>query len=307
MMRTHYCGSLTEAQIDETVTLCGWVHRRRDHGGVIFLDMRDRDGLVQVVIDPDTPEAFATADKVRSEFVLKITGRVRRRYAGTENANMVSGQIEVLGKEIEVLAASETPPFPLNDDNTNISEEIRLKYRFLDIRRPEMLDRLRFRSKLTNLIRNYFEDNGFLDVETPILTRATPEGARDYLVPSRVSNGSFYALPQSPQLFKQLLMVGGIDRYYQIAKCFRDEDLRADRQPEFTQIDVETSFMSDDDIMDLMETLTVKMFKELLDVQFDKFPRMTYTDAMRDYASDKPDLRIPVSYTHLTLPTKRIV
>jgi aspartyl-tRNA synthetase len=276
MMRTHYCGSLTETQIDETVTLCGWVHCRRDHGGVIFLDMRDRDGLVQVVIDPDTPEAFATADKVRSEFVLKITGRVRRRYAGTENANMVSGQIEVLGKEIEVLAASETPPFPLNDDNTNISEEIRLKYRFLDIRRPEMLDRLRFRSKLTNLIRNYFEDNGFLDVETPILTRATPEGARDYLVPSRVSNGSFYALPQSPQLFKQLLMVGGIDRYYQIAKCFRDEDLRADRQPEFTQIDVETSFMSDDDIMDLMETLTVKMFKELLDVQFDKFTHDLY-------------------------------
>ncbi|MDR2061320.1 MAG: aspartate--tRNA ligase, partial [Acinetobacter sp.] len=219
MMRTHYCGSLTEAQIDQTVTLCGWVHRRRDHGGVIFLDMRDRDGLVQVVIDPDTPEAFATADKARSEFVLKITGRVRRRYEGTENANMVSGQIEVLGKEIEVLAASDTPPFPLNDENTNISEEIRLKYRFLDIRRPEMLERLRFRSKVTNLIRNYFEDHGFLDVETPILTRATPEGARDYLVPSRVSNGSFYALPQSPQLFKQLLMVGGIDRYYQIAKC----------------------------------------------------------------------------------------
>ena len=294
MMRTHYCGSLTEAQIDQTVTLCGWVHRRRDHGGVIFLDMRDRDGVVQVVIDPDTPEAFATADKSRSEFVLKITGRVRRRYEGTENANIVSGQIEVLGKDIEVLAASETPPFPLNDENTNISEEIRLKYRFLDIRRPEMLDRLRFRSKLTNLIRNYFEDNGFLDVETPILTRATPEGARDYLVPSRVSNGSFYALPQSPQLFKQLLMVGGIDRYYQIAKCFRDEDLRADRQPEFTQIDVETSFMSDDDIMDLMETLTIKMFKELLNVNFDKFPRMTYNDAMRDYASDKPDMRIPL-------------
>ena len=294
MMRTHYCGSLTEAQIDQTVTLCGWVHRRRDHGGVIFLDMRDRDGLVQVVIDPDTPEAFATADKARSEFVLKITGRVRRRYEGTENANMVSGQIEVLAKEIEVLAASETPPFPLNDENTNISEEIRLKYRFLDIRRPEMLDRLRFRSKVTNLIRNYFEDHGFLDVETPILTRATPEGARDYLVPSRVSNGSFYALPQSPQLFKQLLMVGGIDRYYQIAKCFRDEDLRADRQPEFTQIDVETSFMSDDDIMDLMEGLTVKMFNELLNVKFDKFERMTYADAMRDYASDKPDLRIPL-------------
>lgn len=294
MMRTHYCGSLTEAQIDQTVTLCGWVHRRRDHGGVIFLDMRDRDGLVQVVIDPDTPEAFATADKARSEFVLKITGRVRRRYEGTENANMVSGQIEVLGKDIEVLAASDTPPFPLNDENTNISEEIRLKYRFLDIRRPEMLERLRFRSKVTNLIRNYFEDHGFLDVETPILTRATPEGARDYLVPSRVSNGSFYALPQSPQLFKQLLMVGGIDRYYQIAKCFRDEDLRADRQPEFTQIDVETSFMSDDDIMDLMEGLTVKMFNELLNVKFDKFERMTYADAMRDYASDKPDMRIPL-------------
>lgn len=295
MMRTHYCGSLTEAQIDQTVTLCGWVHRRRDHGGVIFLDMRDRDGLVQVVIDPDTPEAFATADKARSEYVLKITGRVRRRYAGTENANMISGQIEVLGKEIEVLAQSETPPFPLNDENTNISEEIRLKYRFLDIRRPEMLDRLRFRSKVTNLIRNYLDENGFLDVETPILTRATPEGARDYLVPSRVSNGSFYALPQSPQLFKQLLMVGGIDRYYQIAKCFRDEDLRADRQPEFTQIDIETSFMSDDDIMDLMEGMTVKMFDELLGIKFDKFQRMPYSEAMRDYASDKPDLRIPLN------------
>ncbi|ENV58707.1 aspartyl-tRNA synthetase [Acinetobacter soli CIP 110264] len=294
MMRTHYCGSLTEAQIDQTVTLCGWVHRRRDHGGVIFLDMRDRDGLVQVVIDPDTPEAFATADKVRSEFVLKITGRVRRRYEGTENSNMVSGQIEVLGKEIEVLAQSETPPFPLNDDNINISEEHRLKYRFLDIRRPEMLDRLRFRSKVTNLIRNYLDDHGFLDVETPILTRATPEGARDYLVPSRVQNGSFYALPQSPQLFKQLLMVGGIDRYYQIAKCFRDEDLRADRQPEFTQIDIETSFLNDDDIMDLMEGMTVKLFGELLGIKFDKFQRMPYSEAMRDYASDKPDLRIPL-------------
>ncbi|MBF7682341.1 aspartate--tRNA ligase [Acinetobacter sp. B5B] len=295
MMRTHYCGSLTEAQIDQTVTLCGWVHRRRDHGGVIFLDMRDRDGLVQVVIDPDTPDAFATADKARSEFVLKITGRVRKRYEGTENANMVSGQIEVLGKDIEVLASSETPPFPLNDENTTVSEDIRLKYRFLDIRRPEMLDRLRFRSKVTNLIRNYLDDHGFLDVETPILTRATPEGARDYLVPSRVSNGSFYALPQSPQLFKQLLMVGGIDRYYQIAKCFRDEDLRADRQPEFTQIDVETSFLNDDEIMDLMEGMTTKLFKDLLNVEFGgKFQKMPYSEAMRDYASDKPDLRIPL-------------
>ena len=307
MMRTHYCGSLTEAQIDQTVTLCGWVHRRRDHGGVIFLDMRDRDGLVQVVIDPDTPEAFATADKVRSEFVLKITGRVRRRYAGTENANMVSGQIEVLGKEIEVLAASETPPFPLNDDNTNISEEIRLKYRFLDIRRPEMLDRLRFRSKLTNLIRNYFEDNGFLDVETPILTRATPEGARDYLVPSRVSNGSFYALPQSPQLFKQLLMVGGFDKYFQVAPCFRDEDGRADRLAEFYQLDMEMSFVTQDDIFNTMQDVIGGMFEEFSAWQGSKhsvtpapWPHLTWDDAMLKYGTDKPDLRNPLVIQDVT-------
>lgn len=291
-IRTQYCGSVTESYIDQSITVVGWVHRRRDHGGVIFLDMRDRDGLLQVVIDPDTPEAFATADKARSEFILKITGRVRRRYEGTTNPNMKSGQIELLAKEIETLATSETPPFPLNDDFSNVSEELRLKYRFLDIRRPEMLDRLRFRSKVTSLIRNYLDEHGFLDVETPILTRATPEGARDYLVPSRVSHGEFYALPQSPQLFKQLLMVGGIDRYYQIAKCFRDEDLRADRQPEFTQIDIETSFLDDNDIMDLMEGMTVKLFDEMLGVKFDKFQRMPYSDAMRDYASDKPDLRI---------------
>lgn len=293
-IRTEYCGSVTESYIDQTITVVGWVHRRRDHGGVIFLDMRDRDGLLQVVIDPDTPEAFATADKARSEFILKITGRVRKRYEGTQNPNMKSGQIELLAKEIETLATSETPPFPLNDDFSNVSEELRLKYRFLDIRRPEMLDRLRFRSRVTSLIRNYLDEHGFLDVETPILTRATPEGARDYLVPSRVSNGEFYALPQSPQLFKQLLMVGGIDRYYQIAKCFRDEDLRADRQPEFTQIDIETSFLDDNDIMDLMEGMTVKLFDELLGVKFDKFQRMPYSEAMRDYASDKPDLRIPL-------------
>lgn len=291
-IRTQYCGSVTESYIDQSITVVGWVHRRRDHGGVIFLDMRDRDGLLQVVIDPDTPEAFATADKARSEFILKITGRVRRRYEGTTNPNMKSGQIELLAKEIETLATSETPPFPLNDDFSNVSEELRLKYRFLDIRRPEMLDRLRFRSKVTSLIRNYLDEHGFLDVETPILTRATPEGARDYLVPSRVSHGEFYALPQSPQLFKQLLMVGGIDRYYQIAKCFRDEDLRADRQPEFTQIDIETSFLDDNDIMDLMEGMTVKLFDEMLGVKFDKFQRMPYSEAMRDYASDKPDLRI---------------
>lgn len=293
-IRTEYCGSVTESYIDQTITVVGWVHRRRDHGGVIFLDMRDRDGLLQVVIDPDTPEAFATADKARSEYVLKITGRVRRRYEGTENPNMKSGQIELLAKEIDTLATSETPPFQLNDEFTNVSEELRLKYRFLDIRRPEMLERLRFRSKVTSLIRNYLDEHGFLDVETPILTRATPEGARDYLVPSRVSNGEFYALPQSPQLFKQLLMVGGIDRYYQIAKCFRDEDLRADRQPEFTQIDVETSFLDDNDIMDLMEGMTVKLFDELLNVKFDKFERMPYSVAMQKYGSDKPDLRIPL-------------
>ena len=294
MMRTHYCGSLTESQIDQTVTLCGWVHRRRDHGGVIFLDMRDRDGLVQVVIDPDTPEAFALADKSRSEFVLKITGRVRRRYAGTENANMVSGQIEVLGKDIEILATSETPPFPLNDEFVQVGEEIRLKYRFLDMRRPEMLQRMRFRSQVTSKIRTYLDKHGFLDVETPVLTRATPEGARDYLVPSRTQPGSFFALPQSPQLFKQLLMVAGFDRYYQIAKCFRDEDLRADRQPEFTQIDIETSFMSDEDIMNVTEGMAVELFDELMGIKFEAFPRMTYAEAMRRYASDKPDLRIPL-------------
>ncbi|MCP5174402.1 MAG: aspartate--tRNA ligase [Moraxellaceae bacterium] len=294
MMRTHYCGSLNESFIDQTVTLCGWVHRRRDHGGVVFLDMRDRDGLVQVVVDPDTPEAFALADKSRSEYVLKITGRVRQRYAGTENPNMPSGMIEVLGKEIEVLNTSETPPFPLNDEFVNVGEEIRLKYRFLDMRRPEMLQRMRFRSQVTSKIRTYLDRHGFLDVETPVLTRATPEGARDYLVPSRTQQGSFFALPQSPQLFKQLLMVSGFDRYYQIAKCFRDEDLRADRQPEFTQIDIETSFMSDEDIMNIAEGMAVELFDDLLNVKFDKFPRMTYAEAMRRFASDKPDLRIPL-------------
>ncbi len=294
MMRTHYCGLVTEQLNDQTITICGWVHRRRDHGGVIFLDMRDREGLLQVVIDPDTPEAFATADAARSEYVLKITGRVRARYDGTENKNMTSGNIELLAKDIETIATSETPPFPLNDEFTNVSEELRLKYRFLDMRRPEMQERMKFRAKATSTIRRYLDDQGFLDVETPILTRATPEGARDYLVPSRVSNGEFYALPQSPQLFKQLLMVAGFDRYYQIAKCFRDEDLRADRQPEFTQIDIETSFLSDEDIMNIAEGLTKDLFKTMMNIDFDTFPRMTYAQAMRDYASDKPDLRIPM-------------
>ena len=294
MMRSTYCGQVTEELIDQTITIAGWVHRRRDHGGVIFLDMRDREGLLQVVIDPDTPEAFATADAARSEYLLKITGRVRRRYAGTENPNMVSGQVELLGKEIELLAKADTPPFPLNDDNITVSEELRLKYRFLDMRRPEMQERMKFRAKATSTIRRYLDDHGFLDIETPILTRATPEGARDYLVPSRTRQGNFFALPQSPQLFKQLLMVAGFDRYYQIAKCFRDEDLRADRQPEFTQVDIETSFLSDEEIMDIAEGLIKDLFKTMLNVEFDKFPRMTYATAMRDYASDKPDLRIPL-------------
>ena len=299
MMRTHYCGGLNESAIGQTVTICGWVHRRRDHGGVIFLDMRDRDGLVQVVFDadPNAPDVLATANKVRSEYVLKITGLVRQRQVGAENPNMPTGMIEILGKDLEILNASETPPFPLNDDFTNVGEEIRLKYRFLDMRRPEMLQRMRFRSQVTSKIRNYLDRNGFLDVETPVLTRATPEGARDYLVPSRTQPGSFFALPQSPQLFKQLLMVSGFDRYYQIAKCFRDEDLRADRQPEFTQIDIETSFMDDEDIMNIAEGMAVELFDELLNVKFDKFPRMTYAEAMRRFASDKPDLRIPLELT----------
>lgn len=293
-MRSHYCGLVNETLIDQTITVAGWVHRRRDHGGVIFLDLRDREGLLQVVIDPDTPEAFAIANAARSEFLLKITGRVRARYAGTENPNMTSGNVELLGKETEQLAKSETPPFQLNDEFTNISEELRLKYRFLDMRRPEMQERMKFRAKATSVIRRYLDEHGFLDVETPVLTRATPEGARDYLVPSRTHQGEFFALPQSPQLFKQLLMVAGFDRYYQIAKCFRDEDLRADRQPEFTQVDIETSFLSDDEIMDIAEGLTKQLFKTMLNVEFDTFPRMTYNDAMRDYASDKPDLRIPL-------------
>lgn len=293
-MRTHYCGSVTEQLIDQIVTVCGWVHRRRDHGGVIFLDMRDRDGLLQVVIDPDTPEAFATADAARPEYILQITGRVRTRYEGTTNTNMKSGQIEVLAKQINTLATSETPPFPLNDDFSHVSEEHRLKYRYLDMRRPEMFERMQFRAKATSVIRRYLDDHGFLDVETPILTRATPEGARDYLVPSRTRQGAFFALPQSPQLFKQLLMVAGFDRYYQIAKCFRDEDLRADRQPEFTQIDIETAFLSDGEIMDITEGLIKDLFQKMLNVNFDTFPRMTFADAMRDYGSDKPDLRIPL-------------
>ena len=292
-MRSHYCGELNESHIGEEVTLCGWVHRRRDHGGVIFLDLRDRDGLTQVVVDPDTVEAFETADKSRSEYVLQIKGLVRARPEGTTNANMPTGMIEVLGKDVQVLNASETPPFPL-DEHVKVGEDVRLKYRYVDLRRPEMLEKLRFRSKITHSIRNYLDEKGFLDIETPILTRATPEGARDYLVPSRTHAGSFFALPQSPQLFKQLLMVSGMDRYYQIAKCFRDEDLRADRQPEFTQIDMEASFVSDEDIMNLAEGMATQLFKEVLDVDLGEFPRMPFAEAMHRFGSDKPDLRIPL-------------
>ncbi|MFZ5605543.1 MAG: aspartate--tRNA ligase [Pseudomonadota bacterium] len=292
-MRSHYCGHLNESHIDQTVTLCGWVHRRRDHGGVIFLDLRDREGIAQVVIDPDTAEAFALAEKVRSEFVLKVTGRVRARPAGTQNTDMPTGMIEVLGKQLEILNTSETPPFQL-DEHSYVGEEIRLKYRYLDLRRPEMLERLQFRSRVTTAIRNYLDQQGFRDVETPILTRATPEGARDYLVPSRTHQGSFFALPQSPQLFKQLLMVAGMDKYYQIAKCFRDEDLRADRQPEFTQIDIEASFINEEDIMGVAEGMARKLFKDLLGIEFGPFPRMPYSEAMSRFGSDKPDLRIPL-------------
>ncbi len=293
-MRSHYCGELSVEHVGDSVELCGWVHRRRDHGGVIFLDLRDRSGLVQIVIDPDTPEAFAEADRCRSEFVVRVQGRVRERYAGTENPAMATGRIEILGKVLQVIARAETPPFPLNDEFAAVGEEVRLRYRYLDLRRPDMLQRFRFRSQVTSRIRSYLDRHGFMDVETPVLTRATPEGARDYLVPSRTQQGSFFALPQSPQLFKQLLMVAGFDRYYQIAKCFRDEDLRADRQPEFTQIDIETSFLSDEQIMDLAEGMVRELFSELMQIDFPAFPRMSYDEAMRRFASDKPDLRIPL-------------
>lgn len=291
-MRTHYCGLVDDSLIDETVTLCGWVDRRRDHGGVIFLDMRDREGVVQVVFDPDTGEHFERADSVRSEYVLCITGRVRARTPDTVNPNMASGRIEVLGKTLQILNAALTPPFPL-DAHHSVGEDVRLRYRYMDLRRPEMQENLIARAKITSSIRRYLDGEGFLDIETPILTRATPEGARDYLVPSRTQPGAFFALPQSPQLFKQLLMVSGFDRYYQIARCFRDEDLRADRQPEFTQIDIETSFLDAEGVMAITESMVQSLFSEQLGVELGDFPRMTWADAMERYGSDKPDLRIP--------------
>ncbi|MGD8842278.1 MAG: aspartate--tRNA ligase [Gammaproteobacteria bacterium] len=290
-MRTHYCGELNTAHLDQEVTLAGWAHRRRDHGGVIFVDLRDREGRVQVVFDPDTAETFATAERVRGEFVLQVTGRVRRRPDGTENPDLPTGEIEVLGKQLTIVNSAETPPFHLDDDT--VSEEHRLRYRYIDLRRPEMLERIRLRSAITRELRYFLDNNGFLDIETPMLTRATPEGARDYLVPSRTHPGEFFALPQSPQLFKQLLMMAGMDRYYQIVRCFRDEDLRADRQPEFTQLDIETAFLDENAIMTLMESMIRGVFDKVLGVRLeDPFPRMTYQEAVRRFGSDRPDLRV---------------
>jgi aspartyl-tRNA synthetase len=298
-MRTDYCGLISKKYLGQSVTLFGWAHRRRDHGGVIFIDLRDREGLVQVVIDPDTPEAFSSAEKVRNEFVLKIVGKVRERPAGTSNSNLISGEIEVLAKEVEVLNPSLTPPFQLDDENLN--ETTRLTHRFLDLRRDQMQKNLRLRYKVAMTVRNYLDAEGFIDIETPMLTKSTPEGARDYLVPSRVNAGQFFALPQSPQLFKQLLMISGFDRYYQITKCFRDEDLRADRQPEFTQIDIETSFLGEQEITAIMENMMRKVFKDAANIDLaDPFPRITFADAMALYGSDKPDLRVPFKFTELT-------
>jgi aspartyl-tRNA synthetase len=304
-MRSHYCGELNESHVDQEVSLCGWVHRRRDHGGVIFLDVRDRDGLTQVVFDPDTAKSFATAEGVRNEFVIRVQGKVRLRPEGTINADMPTGKIEVLGKELDILNAANTPPMQL-DEHEKVGEDVRLRYRYIDLRRPEMAARLRFRSKVANTVRNFLDDHGFLDIETPLLTKATPEGARDYLVPSRTHPSRFFALPQSPQLFKQILMAAGMDRYYQIAKCFRDEDLRADRQPEFTQIDVETSFMDEEQIMSVMEELIAQVFKVHLDVDLGEFPRMTYADAMRRFGSDKPDLRIDLELVDIAEQMKNV-
>ncbi len=292
-MRSHYCGELNSTHIDQEIELCGWVHRRRDHGGVIFIDLRDREGISQIVFDPDRAEPFAIADSVRNEFVIKITGKVRARPEGTVNPDMSTGEIEILGYSIEVLNKSKTPPIQMDDEH--VHDDIKLRYRYIDLRRPFMQHNLRLRSQIAKEMRNFLDEKGFLDIETPMLTKATPEGARDYLVPSRTHPGNFFALPQSPQLFKQLLMMSGMDRYYQIVRCFRDEDLRADRQPEFTQLDIETSFMNEDEITGMMEEMMSLIFKKILNVDLPSpFPRMTYADAMSRYGSDKPDLRNPL-------------
>jgi aspartyl-tRNA synthetase len=297
-MRTTYCGLVSEALMGQTVTLMGWAHRRRDHGGVIFIDLRDREGLVQVVCDPDREATFATAEDVRNEFCLEVVGRVRPRPAGTENASLPSGKVEVLAEQLEVLNPSVTPPFQLDDEN--LSETTRLTHRVLDLRRPTMQRNLMLRYRVAMEVRKYLDDHGFIDIETPMLTKSTPEGARDYLVPSRVNEGHFFALPQSPQLFKQLLMVAGFDRYYQITKCFRDEDLRADRQPEFTQIDIETSFLDEEEIRAITEGMIRTVFRRALDVELPVYPVMKYSEAMHRYGSDKPDLRVKLEFTELT-------
>ncbi len=298
-MRTHYCGQVTEELIDQQISACGWVNRRRDHGGVIFVDLRDREGILQVVFDPDTPEIFQIAEQIRNEYVLFIQGRVRMRPEGTINPDLPTGKIEVLAKSLEVLNPSDTPPFQLDDED--VHEENRLKYRYVDLRRPLMQEKIRTKANVAREIRNYLDTNGFLDIETPILTKATPEGARDYLVPSRTQPGSFFALPQSPQLFKQLLMMSGFDRYYQIVRCFRDEDLRADRQPEFTQLDIETSFLTEDEIMSLMEDMIRVLFKKVCGIDLcTPFPKLDYADAMYRYGSDKPDVRIPLEFINIT-------
>ncbi len=293
-MRTHKCGEVNTQHLGEDVSLCGWVHRRRDHGGVIFIDLRDRTGLVQVVFDPDTPETFQIAESVRSEYVLRVEGKVRNRPEGTINDSMSTGEIEVLIKHIEVLNESETPPFPLESD-IEVNEETRLRYRYIDLRRTEMQQKMRLRRDVTRYLRNFLDDHEFFEIETPYLTKATPEGARDYIVPSRTHDNAFFALPQSPQLYKQLLMVSGMDRYYQVVRCFRDEDLRADRQPEFTQLDIETSFMTEGQIMAIMEDMIRGLFSKIINVDLDeKFPVMSYQEAMNRYGSDRPDLRIPL-------------
>ena len=305
MKRTDYCGLIDRKRLGQTVTVCGWVQRRRDHGGVIFIDLRDREGLVQVVCDPDRVATFASAEKLRNEYVIGVTGRVRPRPEGTVNAGLVSGEIEILAHDIEILNVSLTPPFQIDDDN--ISESVRLEHRVLDLRRPAMQKNLRLRHKAAMSARHYLDLHGFVDIETPILYKSTPEGAREFLVPSRIHHGQFYALPQSPQLFKQMLMMAGFDRYYQIVKCFRDEDLRADRQPEFTQIDIETSFLDELAIREIMEGLVRTIFRESLGVEFpNPFPIMTFADAMRDYGSDKPDLRVPLKLTELTALMKQV-
>ena len=297
-MRSHYCGLVTEALLGQTVTLCGWVNRRRDHGGVIFVDLRDREGYVQVVCDPDRADMFKVAEGLRNEFCIQVKGLVRARPEGTVNDNLKSGKIELLCHELTVLNPSVTPPFQLDDDN--LSETTRLTHRVLDLRRPYMQNNLKLRYKVTMEVRKFLDEEGFIDIETPMLTKSTPEGARDYLVPSRVHDGHFFALPQSPQLFKQLLMVAGYDRYYQITKCFRDEDLRADRQPEFTQIDIETSFMGEEEIRDMFQGMITSVFKKTINVDLGEFPVMTYADAMHQYGSDKPDLRVKLAFTELT-------